>query len=233
MILLILVFLCMQSNQSSNIPSNMRNICKSPTLHKLYPSRLILPYRIHALLYAACLSALFYRHLLHLLRSPSLPSFFLSFSLFAADLVLAFMWALNQSFRWRPVRRRTFPESLPAAVDDGGLPGLDVFICTADPFKEPPMSVVNTALSVMAFDYPPEKVAVYVSDDGGSALTLFAFMEAARFAQHWLPFCRENCVDVRCPEVVFCSGAGDRPSPIKVRSCLVGPTGNLFCPCRT
>lgn len=65
------------------------------------------------------------------------------------------------------------------------------------------MSVVNTALSVMAYDYPTEKVSVYVSDDGGSELTLFAFMEAARFGAHWLAFCRENKVLERCPEAFF------------------------------
>ena len=65
------------------------------------------------------------------------------------------------------------------------------------------MNVVNTALSVMAYDYPTEKVSVYVSDDGGSALTLFAFMEAAKFARHWLPFCREKNIVERCPEAFF------------------------------
>lgn len=83
------------------------------------------------------------------------------------------------------------------------FPAMDLFICTADPFKEPPMSVVNTALSVMAYDYPAEKLSVYVSDDGGSALTLFAFMEAAKFGSHWLPFCRRNKVVERCPEAYF------------------------------
>ena len=65
------------------------------------------------------------------------------------------------------------------------------------------MGVVNTALSVMAYDYPAEKVSVYVSDDGGSALTLFALVEAAKFAAHWLPFCRKNDVVDRSPEVFF------------------------------
>ena len=77
-------------------------------------------------------------------------------------------------------------------AEESDYPALDVFICTADPYKEPPIGVVNTALSVMAYDYPVEKLSVYVSDDGGSQLTLFAFMEAARFATHWLPFCRKN-----------------------------------------
>lgn len=65
------------------------------------------------------------------------------------------------------------------------------------------MNVVNTALSLLAYDYPSEKVSVYVSDDGGSNLTLFAFFEAAKFAKVWVPFCRENEVDDRCPEAFF------------------------------
>ncbi|CAI9093446.1 OLC1v1028948C1 [Oldenlandia corymbosa var. corymbosa] len=80
---------------------------------------------------------------------------------------------------------------------------MDVFVCTADPFKEPPLSVVNTALSVLAYDYPPEKLSVYVSDDGGSELTLFAFMEAAKFGRFWLPFCKEYNIMDRCPDAYF------------------------------
>ncbi|KAG6389715.1 hypothetical protein SASPL_151188 [Salvia splendens] len=66
-----------------------------------------------------------------------------------------------------PVHRHEHPEHLEKALDRRDFPGLDIFICTADPFKEPPIDVVNTALSVMAYDYPAEKVSVYVSDDGG------------------------------------------------------------------
>jgi hypothetical protein len=85
------------------------------------------------------------------------------------------------------------------------FPALDVFICTADPYKEPPMRLVNTALSVMAYDYPTEKISAYISDDGGSQLTLFACMEAAKFASHWLPFCRKNNIVDRSPEAYFAS----------------------------
>ncbi|KAF7137451.1 hypothetical protein RHSIM_Rhsim07G0081100 [Rhododendron simsii] len=95
----------------------------------------------------------------------------------------------------RLVHRHDFPENLLKVTREEDFPAMDVFIifiCTADPDKEPPMSVVNTALSLMAYDYPAEKLSVYVSDDGGSALTLFAFVEAAKFGSHWSPFCRRN-----------------------------------------
>ncbi|RVW91586.1 Cellulose synthase-like protein G1 [Vitis vinifera] len=101
--------------------------------------------------------------------------------LLLADSVLAFMWVTAQAFRMYPTHR-----------------------------QEPPMSVVNTALSVMAYDYPTEKLSVYVSDDGGSKLTLFAFMEAARFAAHWLPYCRKNKVVERCPKAHFGSSNPSR-----------------------
>ncbi|CAL2260641.1 unnamed protein product [Prunus armeniaca] len=102
-----------------------------------------------------------------------------------------------------PIYRIEFPENLKKVVEESDFPALDVFICTADPDKEPPMNVVNTASSVMAYDYPTDKVSVYGLDYGGSALTLFAFLEAAKFARHWLPFCRKNMI-VECnPEAYF------------------------------
>ena len=105
-----------------------------------------------------------------------------------------------------PLHRREYPGNLKELLKkDSDFPALDVFICTADQYKEPPINVVNTALSVMAYDYPTCKISVYVSDDGGSALTLFAFMEAARFAAEWLPFCRENDVVDRNPAAFFVS----------------------------
>ncbi|KAL0013019.1 hypothetical protein SO802_000088 [Lithocarpus litseifolius] len=89
------------------------------------------------------------------------------------------------------------------------FPALDVLICTADPYKEPPIRLVSTALSVMAYDYQTEKILVYVSDDGGSQLTLFACMEAAKFASHGLPFCRKMNIIDRSPEAYFASIKGN------------------------
>ncbi|XP_058095875.1 cellulose synthase-like protein G3 [Magnolia sinica] len=168
--------------------------------------------RAHALVYACAILALFYHRSLHLIRSNDFLSFSLFLFMLLSEMVLAFMWAATQSCRWRPIRRWSFPENLSKLVDDRDLPALDVFICTADPRREPPMSVANTALSTMAFDYPTDRISVYVSDDGGSDLTLFAFMEAAKFARHWLPFCRENGVEERCPKAFFRSNDCDSSS---------------------
>lgn len=82
-------------------------------------------------------------------------------------------------------------------------PGVDIFVCTADPHAEPPSLVVSTVLSVMAYNYPPEKLSVYLSDDGGSVLTFYALWEAAQFAKHWLPFCRKYNVEPRSPAAYF------------------------------
>lgn len=101
------------------------------------------------------------------------------------------------------MHRYVFPENLPQVAKESEYPKLDVFVCTADPFKEPPIGVVNTMLSVLAYEYPTEKLSVYVSDDGGSQLTLFAFMEAAKFAKHWLPYCSKYNIMDRSPEVYF------------------------------
>lgn len=83
------------------------------------------------------------------------------------------------------------------------LPKVDVFVCTADPKIEPPILVINTVLSVMAYDYPPEKLSVYLSDDGVSELTFYALLEASKFAKHWLPFCKKFKVEPRSPAAYF------------------------------
>ncbi|KAG5561056.1 hypothetical protein RHGRI_004164 [Rhododendron griersonianum] len=94
------------------------------------------------------------------------------------------------------------------------LPGVDVFVCTADPTIEPPIMVVNTVLSVMAYDYPPEKLAVYLSDDAGSELTFYALLEASRFAKHWLPFCKKFKVEPRSPAAYFSTFDRDDQEPL-------------------
>jgi hypothetical protein len=80
---------------------------------------------------------------------------------------------------------------------------VDIFVCTADPRSEPPSLVVATVLSVMAYNYPPAKLNVYLSDDGGSILTFYALWEASAFAKHWLPFCRRYGVEPRSPAAYF------------------------------
>ncbi|KAJ9550099.1 hypothetical protein OSB04_022642 [Centaurea solstitialis] len=169
-------------------------------LHRRWVRRRAWPNRVFAVVYASAIAALVFRHTTHLLTSHST---LVSLTMLLADVILAFMWFTHQGFRMNPVRRKTFPENLPE--DGTGFPAMDVFICTADPEKEPPMVAVNTALSTLAFDYPTEKLSVYLSDDGGSKVTLFAFVEAAKFAKEWIPYCKENRIMDRSPEAYFSS----------------------------
>lgn len=83
------------------------------------------------------------------------------------------------------------------------LPAVDVFVCTADPVLEPPCLVIGTVLSLMSYNYPSDKISVYLSDDGGSELTFYALFEASKFARYWIPFSKKHNVEPRSPEVYF------------------------------
>ncbi|XP_047337864.1 cellulose synthase-like protein G1 [Impatiens glandulifera] len=171
-------------------------------LHTVRNSRRTIFNRIFAAIYTAAVFTLLSHHILSLHHSPS-PSF-ITLSFLIADLLFTLSWITTQSFRIRTVYRTVFPDNLETVLPMLDFPAIDVFVCTADPYKEPPLRVVNTALSLMGFDYPaPEKISVYISDDGGSHLTLFAFMEAAKFAKYWLPFCRRRRLMDTCPDVFF------------------------------
>ncbi|KAG7547490.1 Nucleotide-diphospho-sugar transferase [Arabidopsis suecica] len=74
-----------------------------------------------------------------------------------------------------------------------------MFVPTADPVREPPIIIVNTVLSMLSVNYPANKLACYVSDDGCSALTYFSLKEASKFAMIWVPFCKKYNVRVRAP----------------------------------
>jgi cellulose synthase/poly-beta-1,6-N-acetylglucosamine synthase-like glycosyltransferase len=97
------------------------------------------------------------------------------------------------------------------------LPSIDIFVCTADPMLEPPTMVINTVLSVMAYNYPPEKLSVYLSDDGGSDLTFYAMLEASRFSKIWLPFCKKFKVEPRSPEAYFSAAVEPHGEPVKAK----------------
>ena len=71
------------------------------------------------------------------------------------------------------------------------------------PEKEPPLVTANTILSILAADYPVEKLSCYLSDDGGALLTFEAMAEAASFSRVWIPFCRKHNIEPRNPEPYF------------------------------
>ncbi|KAI0500635.1 hypothetical protein KFK09_018851 [Dendrobium nobile] len=128
------------------------------------------------------------------------------------ELWFAFSWLLDQLPKLSPVNRATDLSVLkdkfeiPTPTNPTGksdLPGVDIFVSTADPEKEPPLVTANTILSILAAEYPVEKLACYVSDDGGSLLTFEAMAEAASFASVWVPFCRKHRIEPRNPESYF------------------------------
>ncbi|OMO67916.1 Cellulose synthase [Corchorus olitorius] len=92
---------------------------------------------------------------------------------------------------------------LPRLPSNDELPALDVLVCTADPDKEPTVGVMTIVILAMALDYPPEKLHVYLSDDGGFDIDLQGMMEAWKFARAWLPICRRSDIETSCPEVYF------------------------------
>ncbi|KAL5548648.1 hypothetical protein UlMin_003879 [Ulmus minor] len=125
--------------------------------------------------------------------------------LLVVELWFGFYWLLTQALRWNIIYRYTFKDRLSKRYEEHDFPGVDIFVCTADPTIKPPKMVINTVLSVMAYDYPPEKLSVYLSDDGGSEITFFALLEASKFAKHWLPYCNKFDVEPRAPAAYFSS----------------------------
>ncbi|KAJ9182511.1 hypothetical protein P3X46_006497 [Hevea brasiliensis] len=124
--------------------------------------------------------------------------------LLGAELWFGLYWVITQAVRWKPVFRCTFKDRLSQRYKKE-LPEVDIFVCTANFKIEPPIMVINTVLSVMAYDYSPEKLSVYLSDDGGSEFTFYALLEASKFAKHWIPYCKKFKVEPRSPAVYFAS----------------------------
>ncbi|RZC87959.1 hypothetical protein C5167_004137 [Papaver somniferum] len=103
----------------------------------------------------------------------------------------ALFWLLDQLPKLCPINRSTDLAVLkekfetPTTGNPTGkydLSRIDVFVSIADPEKEPPLVTANTILSILATDYPVEKLACYVFDDRGALLTFESMAEAASFA---------------------------------------------------
>ncbi|XP_074320427.1 cellulose synthase-like protein D3 isoform X2 [Silene latifolia] len=144
------------------------------------------------------------------------------------EIWFAFSWLLDQLPKLCPVnsftdlnvlKEKFETPTLSNPTGKSDLPGVDVFVSTADPEKEPPLVTSNTILSILAADYPAEKLACYVSDDGGALLTFEAMAEAASFANVWVPFCRKHNIEPRNPESYF--SLKKDPTKNKVRTDFV------------
>ncbi|KAL5980187.1 putative cellulose synthase A catalytic subunit 5 [UDP-forming] [Asimina triloba] len=123
------------------------------------------------------------------------------------ELWFAVSWILDQFPKWLPIDRETYLDRLSLRYEKEGDPSkltaVDIFVSTVDPLKEPPLVTVNTVLSILAVDYPVEKVSCYVSDDGAAMLTFEALSETSEFARKWVPFCKKFNIEPRAPEWYF------------------------------
>lgn len=144
--------------------------------------------------------------------NPNLDALWLWGISIVCEFWFAFSWLLDQMPKLNPINRavdlsalREKFESVTPSNPTGrsDLPGLDVFISTADPYKEPPLTTANSLLSILGTEYPVEKLFVYISDDGGALLTFEAMAEACEFAKVWVPFCRKHSIEPRNPDAYF------------------------------
>ncbi|CAL5081501.1 unnamed protein product [Urochloa decumbens] len=123
------------------------------------------------------------------------------------EIWFAISWILDQFPKWFPIDRETYLDRLSLRYEREGEPSLlsavDLFVSTVDPLKEPPLVTANTVLSILAVDYPVDKVSCYVSDDGASMLTFESLSETAEFARKWVPFCKKFSIEPRAPEFYF------------------------------
>ncbi|XP_078432376.1 cellulose synthase like D4 [Wolffia australiana] len=168
------------------------------------PAAIISPYRLLVVLRLVALAFF----LQWRVRHPNEEAMWLWGMSTVCELWFAFSWILDQIPKLCPINRATDLAVLqekfePAGCGRSDLPGIDVFVSTADPEKEPPLVTANTILSILAVDYPVEKLACYVSDDGGALLSFEAMAEAASFAALWVPFCRKHDIEPRNPDSYF------------------------------
>ncbi|CAL9772392.1 unnamed protein product [Musa acuminata subsp. burmannicoides] len=123
------------------------------------------------------------------------------------EIWFAMSWILDQFPKWLPIERETYLDRLSLRYEKEGQPSqlspIDIYVSTVDPMKEPPLITANTVLSILAVDYPVEKVSCYVSDDGAAMLTFEALSETSEFAKKWVPFCKKFNVEPRAPEWYF------------------------------
>ncbi|KAK1577781.1 hypothetical protein Q3G72_024740 [Acer saccharum] len=121
------------------------------------------------------------------------------------EIWFAFSWILDQLSKWLPITRQTYLDRLSLRYEREGeanmLAAVDVFVTTVDTTKEPPLVTANTFLSILAMDYPVDKISCYLSDDGASMLTFEALSLTAEFARKWVPFCNKSSIEPRAPDM--------------------------------
>ncbi|CAO1941523.1 unnamed protein product [Urochloa humidicola] len=167
------------------------------------PSSRINPYRMVIVLRLFVLCVFLHYRITNPVRN-AYPLWLLSV---ICEIWFAFSWILDQFPKWSPINRETYLDRLALRYDREGEPSqlapVDIFVSTVDPMKEPPLVTANTVLSILAVDYPVDKVSCYVSDDGAAMLTFDALAETSEFARKWVPFCKKYNIEPRAPEWNF------------------------------
>ncbi|KAM5587915.1 cellulose synthase A catalytic subunit 8 [UDP-forming] [Rosa sericea] len=167
------------------------------------PSSKITPYRIIIITRLIILGLFFH----YRVTNPVDSAYGLWLTSIICEIWFAFSWVLDQFPKWSPVSRITYIDTLSARFEREGEPSqlapVDFFVSTVDPLKEPPLITANTVLSILAIDYPVEKVSCYVSDDGAAMLSFESLVETSEFARKWVPFCKKFSIEPRAPEFYF------------------------------
>ncbi|XP_059461389.1 probable cellulose synthase A catalytic subunit 5 [UDP-forming] [Corylus avellana] len=177
---------------------------RQPLSRKLpIPSSRINPYRMIIIIRLVVLGFFFHYRVMH----PVHDAYALWLISVICEIWFAISWILDQFPKWLPIDRETYLDRLSLRYEKEGQPSqlcpVDIFVSTVDPLKEPPLVTANTVLSILAVDYPVDKVSCYVSDDGAAMLTFEALSETSEFAKKWVPFCKKFNIEPRAPEFYF------------------------------
>ncbi len=177
---------------------------RQPLSRKLpVPSSQINPYRMIIIIRLVVLGFFFHYRIMH----PVNDAYVLWLVSVICEIWFGISWILDQFPKWLPIERETYLDRLSLRYDKEGQPSqlspVDIFVSTVDPLKEPPLVTANTVLSILAVDYPVDKISCYVSDDGAAMLTFEALSETSEFAKKWVPFCKKFNIEPRAPEFYF------------------------------
>ncbi|XP_022776875.1 probable cellulose synthase A catalytic subunit 6 [UDP-forming], partial [Durio zibethinus] len=177
---------------------------RQPLSRKLpIPSSQINPYRIIIIIRLVVLGFFFHYRVMH----PVNGDYALWLVSVICEFCFALSWILDQFPKWLPIDRETYLDRLSLRYEKEGEPSqlahVDIFVSTVDPLKESPLVTANTVLSILAVDYPVDKVSCYVSDDGAAMLTFEVLSETSEFARKWVPFCKKYNIEPPAPEWYF------------------------------
>ncbi|XP_057797035.1 probable cellulose synthase A catalytic subunit 3 [UDP-forming] [Salvia miltiorrhiza] len=160
------------------------------------------PYRMIIIIRCIVLGFFFHYRILH----PVNDAYTVWLVSVICEIWFAISWILDQFPKWLPVNRETFLDRLSLRYENSKegegseLPSVDIFV---NRVEEAPLETANTILSILAVDYPVEKVSCYISDDGASMLTFQVLSETCHFARKWVPFCKKFNIEPRAPHSYF------------------------------